>query len=74
MGKRLDLFAAAPHVEAKKTFFSSSVTEGVGYSLRHMESGMRIHFVDIRRDRPKRSEERPWSFQKKTQSAACAAS
>ena len=40
MDKRLDLFAATPHLEAKKLLFGAAVTDGIGFrgdrhSVRH---------------------------------------
>ena len=49
MDKRLDLFAATPPLAAKKTLFSAAVTDGIGYSQGHMDSGMEIDSVDISR-------------------------
>ena len=45
----LDLFPAAPQMEAKKSLFSWAVTEGVGHIGEENHEGMNIDFVDVRR-------------------------
>ena len=48
-GKREDLFAATPPLEAKKILMSMAVTENIGYKRGRREQGMKIDFVDVRR-------------------------
>ena len=48
VGKRDDLFAATPPLEAKKMRFSMAVTEGIGYKYKR-GLGMKLDFIDIRR-------------------------
>ena len=48
-GKREDLFAATPPLEAKKALFSMAVTEGIGFKRGHRERGMKLDFTDVRR-------------------------
>ena len=47
VGKREDLFAATPPLEAKKMLFSMAVTEGVGHQSGNQEEGMKIDFIHI---------------------------
>ena len=47
--KRLDLFAATPPLEAKKSLFSFAVTEGIGFQSGDRKGGKKIDFVDIKR-------------------------
>ena len=46
-GKREDLFAATPPLEAKKALFSLAVTEGVG--IQSGKGPMKLDFIDVRR-------------------------
>ena len=48
-GKRDDLFAATPPLEAKKALLSMAVTEGIGFKRGHRQSGKNLDFIDIRR-------------------------
>ena len=48
IGKRDDLFAATPPLEANKMPFSMAVTEGIGYRQKR-GMGMKLDFIDIRR-------------------------
>ena len=48
-GRREDLFAATPPLEAKKMLFSLAVTESIGYKKGKREQGMKIDFIDVRR-------------------------
>ena len=48
-GKREDLFAATPPLEAKKLLLSLAVTEGIGYVQGQKEQGMKIDLIDVRR-------------------------
>ena len=45
-GKREDLFAATPPLEALKILFAGAVTRGVGYEENRAE-GMKLDFIDI---------------------------
>ena len=47
--KRLDLFAATPPLEAKKSLFSFAVTEGIGFQSGDRKGGKKINCVDIKR-------------------------
>ena len=46
---REDLFAATPHLEAKKLLFSLAITEGIGYERGKREEGMKLDFIDVRK-------------------------
>ena len=46
-GKREDLFAATPPLEAKKVLFTLAVTEGVG--IQSGRDSMKLDFIDVRR-------------------------
>ena len=48
-GRRDDLFAATPPLEAKKALFSMAVTEGIGYKRGEEKKGMKLMFIDVRR-------------------------
>merc|ERR1712163_70814 len=48
-GKREDLFAATPPLEAKKILMSMAVTENIGYKRGRREQGMKLDFIDVRR-------------------------
>ena len=48
MGKREDLFAATPLLEAKKRLFSAAVTEGIGFRC-DKKKGMKLDFIEVRR-------------------------
>ena len=48
-GKREDLFAATPPLEAKKILMLMAVTEGIGYKRGRREQGMKLDFIDVRR-------------------------
>ena len=48
-GKREDLFAATPPLEAKKMLFSMAVTEGIGYQEGQRVRGKCLDFIDVRR-------------------------
>ena len=48
-GKRDDLFAATPPLEAKKALFSFAMTEGIGWRTGHKDAGMKLDFIDVRR-------------------------
>ena len=48
-GRRDDLFAATPPLEALKILFSLAVTEGIGFEHKSIRNkGMKIGFIDIR--------------------------
>ena len=46
-GKREDLFAASPPLEAKKALFSMAVTKGIGWG--RGQKNMKLEFIDISR-------------------------
>ena len=48
-GKRDDLFAATPPLEAIKVLLSLAVTEGVGFHPGNRKGGMKLDFIDVRR-------------------------
>jgi len=48
-GKREDLFAATPPVEAKKLLMSLAMTEGYGYDRQGNAQELKLDFIDVRR-------------------------
>ena len=46
-GKRDDLFAAMPPLEAQKVLMSMAVTEGIGYKRGKREQGMKLEYIDL---------------------------
>jgi hypothetical protein len=49
VGKREDLFAATPPVEAKKLLMSLAMTEGFGYDRQGRTPDLKLDFIDVRR-------------------------
>jgi len=72
-GKRDDLFAATPPLEAKKALLSMAVTEGIGFKRGHRQSGKKLDFIDIRRAyfHAKAEDGYMWICRTKTTNRAC---
>ena len=49
IGKRDDLFAATPPLEAKKLLMSLAMTEGVGFDRHGRWESLQLEFIDVRR-------------------------
>ena len=46
---RMDLFAATPPLELKKTLMKLAVTEGIGYCRGRKHQGMHLAFMDVKK-------------------------